>query len=253
MIKKKRTTQGKSTRGGQVEDFIPWVRSEPNRPSLSEEEEMTGLLDRYAARKRKRHEEAEREAERADGSVRPLMDGGSEIQTILIPASPEMGSNDQSVLEDIAREEPREEAPIPPALQVVHPPERPEGHLGAAKFALTECKKPLSLDRILLNSYLPPRGPALVMEEVVVPRLDDIKSIFHRWKPFNRGEYAADRLDDLYPRTLRLPVRARGSGQGEEFSVAVPVGTIKEDIYQIVEDRMQIRNQNFVQTEELVK
>ena len=44
------------------------------------------------------------------------MDGGSEIQTIVIPASPEMGSNDQPGSEDIGRVEPREEAPIPPAL-----------------------------------------------------------------------------------------------------------------------------------------
>ena len=99
MIKKKRTTQGKSARGARVEDFIPWVRSEPIRPFLleeeEEEEEMTGLLDRYAARKRKWEEEAEREAEGTGGSVRPPMDGGSEIQTIVIPASPEMGSNDQ--------------------------------------------------------------------------------------------------------------------------------------------------------------
>ena len=87
------------------------------------------------------------------------------------------------------------------------------------------------------------------MEEVAIPRPDDIKSILHRWKPFNRGESAADRLDDLYLRTLRLPVRAREARQGEEYSVVVPIGTIKEDIYQIVEDRMQIRNRNFVQTQ----
>ena len=74
---------------------------------------MTGLLDRYAARKRKQQEEAEREAERAEGSICPPMDGGSEIQTIVIPASPEMGSNDQLSLKDIAPEDPREEAPIP--------------------------------------------------------------------------------------------------------------------------------------------
>ena len=43
------------------------------------------------------------------------------------------------------------------------------------------------------------------------------------------------------------------SRQGEEYSVIVPVGTAKEDIYQIVEDGMQIRNRNFVQTVELVK
>ena len=68
-IKKKRTTQRKSARGAQVEDFLPWVRSEPSRPSYSEEEE---------------EEEAERKAERVEGSVHPPMDGGSEIQTIVI-------------------------------------------------------------------------------------------------------------------------------------------------------------------------
>ena len=170
------------------------------------------------------------------------MDGGSEIQTIVIPASPEMGSNYQPGSKDITREEPREEAPIPPTLQVVHPPERLESRPGSAKLTLTGCKKPLPPDQILLNSYLPPHGPAPVMEEVAIPGPDDIKSILHRWKPFNWGESAADSLNDLYPRMLRLPVRAREAGQGEEFSVAVPVGTIKEDIYQIVEDGMQIRN-----------
>ena len=162
------------------------------------------MLDRYAVRKRKRQEEAEREAERAKGSVCPLMDEGSEIQTIVIPVSPEMGSNDQPGSEDIAREELREEAPIPPALQVVHPLERPESCPSVGKLALTGRKKPLSPDRILLNSYLPPRDPALVMEEVGVPEPDDIKSILHRWKPFNRGESVANRLDNLYSRTLRM-------------------------------------------------
>ena len=80
-IKKKRTTQGKSAREAQVEDFIAWVLSEPSRPSYSEEEEMTGLLDRSATIKRKRQEEDEREAERSACSP---MDGGSEIQTIVI-------------------------------------------------------------------------------------------------------------------------------------------------------------------------
>ena len=80
------------------------------------------------------------------------------------------------------------------------------------------------------------------MEEVAVPGPDNIKSILYRWKPFNRGEFVADRLDDLYPRTLQLLVRAREVGQGEEYSVIVPVGTIKADIFQIVEDRLQICN-----------
>ena len=136
---------------------------------------------------------------------------------------------------------------------MVHPPEWPESRLGAAKLALTGRKKPLPPDRILLNFYLPPRGPVPVMKEVAVPGPDNIKSILHRWKPFNRGKSVADRLDNLYPRMQRLPVRAREAGQGEEYSVVVLVGTIKEDIYQIVEDGMQIRNWNIVQTVELIK
>ena len=136
------------------------------------------------------------------------MDGGSEIQTIVIPTSLEMGSNNQSGSEDIAREDQRKEAPIPPALQVVHPSEQTESSPGAATLALTRRKRPLPPDRILLNSYLPPRGPALVMEEVTTPGPDDIKSILHCWRPFNRGESTTNRLDNLYPRMLRLPVRA---------------------------------------------
>ena len=67
-IRKKGTCQVKSTPGAQVEDFIPWVSPDPSRPSASEEEEeMTGLLDRYAARKQKRQENAEREVDGAEG------------------------------------------------------------------------------------------------------------------------------------------------------------------------------------------
>ena len=85
-------------------------------------------------------------------------------------------------------------------------------------------------DQILLNSYLPPRGPSPAMEEVAVPGPEDIKHIIHRWKPFNQGESAADRLDDLYPRMLRMPVAARAGGLGEEYFVVVPACIIKEDI-----------------------
>ena len=110
---------------------------------------------------------------------------------------------------------------------MVHPPDRLESRPGNAKLALPGRKKPMPPDRILLNSYLPPRGPAPSMEEVTTPGPDDIKLILHRWKPFNRGESAADRLDDLYPRTLKMPVTAPEARLGEEYSVAVPVGTIK--------------------------
>ena len=48
-----------------MKDFFPWVRPESSQPSDSkegEEEEMTGLLDRYAARKRKQQENVEQRA-----------------------------------------------------------------------------------------------------------------------------------------------------------------------------------------------
>ena len=88
---------------------------------------------------------------------------------------------------------------------------------------------------------------------MIAPGPDNIKLILHRWKPLNRGESAVDRLDDLYPRTLRMPVTAREADLGEEYTVVVPVGTIKKDIQKIVQDGIQIRNPNYVQSAELVK
>ena len=68
------------------------------------------------------------------------------------------------------------------------------------------------------------------MEEVTIPGHEDIKHILHRWKPFNRGKSTADRLDDLYPKMLRMPVIARAGGLGEKYSIVVPIGTGKEDL-----------------------
>ena len=146
---------------------------------------MTGLLDRYAARKRKRQESYEREPNQAEGSNRPTIDGDSEMQAIVIPGSPEMGSSDQPGLEDVALGEPREVTPIPPALSVIHPPDRVKSRPDMQKLARTERKRPFLLDRILLSSYLPPRDQAPTMEKVAVPGPEDIKHIIHCWKPFN--------------------------------------------------------------------
>ena len=114
---------------------------------------MTRLLNLYAARKKKRRESAEREADQAKGSNRPTKYGGSEMQVIVIPSLPEMGSSDQLGSEGVALGEPREVTPIPPALQVIHPPDRAESRLDTAKLARAGRKKSLPPDRILLNSY----------------------------------------------------------------------------------------------------
>ena len=51
---------------------------------------------------------------------------------------------------------------------------------------------------------------------------------------------------------LRMPVTVRARGQGEEYTISVPDGTIKEDLQQMIEDGMQVRNRNFAQLTELV-
>ena len=51
---------------------------------------------------------------------------------------------------------------------------------------------------------------------------------------------------------LRMHVAVRAEGYGEEYSVSVPSSTIKEDLQQMIEDGMQVRNRNFAQSMELV-
>ena len=50
-----------------------------------------------------------------------------------------------------------------------------------------------------------------------------------------------------------MPVAARAGGLGEEHVVAIPTGIIKEDLQQIIEDGMQVRNRNYIQSTELVR
>ena len=85
-----------------MRDFIPWVHPESSQPPDSEEEEeeeMMGLLNRYAARKRKRQEDAVREVDVTPDQVprlsRPTTESSSEEQTIIILGSPETRSNDR--------------------------------------------------------------------------------------------------------------------------------------------------------------
>ena len=50
-----------------------------------------------------------------------------------------------------------------------------------------------------------------------------------------------------------MPIAARADGLGEEYFVTVPASIIKEDLQQIIEDGMQVRNRNYVQSTELVR
>ena len=57
-IKRKKALKRRNTLGSRCENFVPWVPNHPDDPQdLEEEERMeraVGLLDRYAARKKKR-------------------------------------------------------------------------------------------------------------------------------------------------------------------------------------------------------
>ena len=80
-----------------------------------------------------------------------------------------------------------------------------------------------------------------------------MKKILRRWEPFHRGESVANRLNDFYLAMYRVPVAARGMGLHEAYTVPVPASTPKEDFLQIIDDGIQVRNLNFVQSTELVR
>ena len=134
------------------------------------------------------------------------------MQAIVISGSPEMGLNDQRGLGNVTLAESREASPIPTALQVVHPTQQATGQIDRAKYTWTGRRKPLLPNRMFVNSYLPPRGPAPPMEEVTVPCPEGAQEIVDRWRPFNRGESSTDHLHDLYLTMLRIPVTVRAGG-----------------------------------------
>ena len=89
--------------------------------------------------------------------------------------------------------------------------------------------------------------------EVSAPGVERVKDILRRWEPFHREASAANRMNNLYPQIYRVPVTARGMGLHEDYSVNLPTSTLEEDFQQIIDDGIQVRNRNFVQSTELVR
>ena len=207
---------------------------------------MTGLLDRYAACKRKRQLSSNSEFGPAQvaGSSQLAVEGGLEMQAIVILGSPKPGTTDQTVPAGVARTESKEADPIPSALQVIHPSD--EGRPDRSKFMRSDLPRSPLPERIITNSYAPLCGADPPRVEVSTPGVDEVKLIMRRWEPFHRGEAAADRMNNLYPHMLRMPVVSRGMGFGEDYSVSVPTGTRNEDIERIIDDEIQVRNRNYV-------
>ena len=163
--------------GFKGEDFVPWVSAEHKDFQDLEEEErkerMTGLLDRYAACKRKQQlsfgSESDIAPTQATGPSQPAAEGGSEGQAIIIPGSPESGPTDQTKLTGVGRLESKEVDPVLSALQVIPPSDRDEGQSSRSKFMRSGLPRPTLSERVITNWYDPPRGSEPPRVEVSAP------------------------------------------------------------------------------------
>ena len=172
-------------------------------------------------------------------------DGSLGDRAITILGSPELGpivgpGPDQSEL--------NEDDPAPRALQIIPPSDQGEGSQNRLEFMRSGLPRPKRPDQVITNNYIPPRGPELPRVEISAHGEKEVKRILRRWEPFHLGESAADRLNDLYPTIYRVLVAARGMGFHEAYTVPVPASTPKEDFLQIIDDGIQVRNRNFVQS-----
>ena len=187
------------------------------------------------------------------GPSQPAVEGGSERQAIVIPSSPESGPTDQTDPVRVARLESKEVDPISSALQVIPHSDQDEDQPSRSKFMRSGLPRATLPERIITNCYAPPCGSESPRVEVSTPEADKVKYIMRRGEPFHRGESAADWLNNFYLHMLRILVAARGMGLGEDYTVSVPAGTRKEDIQRIIDDGIQVRNRNYVQSTELVR
>ena len=100
---------------------------------------MSDQVHNFATRKRKR-----------DASFKRVVDvvlevaggEGLDVQAIVISGSPEMGSNDQSDLENTTLVESREASQTLAAIQVIHPPEQAPGWLERPLYTRAERRRP---------------------------------------------------------------------------------------------------------------
>ena len=178
----------RNAHGSRCEDFVPWVPNYQEDPQdLKEEERMertAGLLDRYAAQKRKRQVSSSEESDAAPtqsaGLSQPTTedqsaaDGSSGDRTITIPGSPELGpivgsGPDQSEL--------NEDDSAPRALQIIPPSYQGEGSQNILEFMRFVLPRPKRSDQVITNNYILPHGPEPPRVEVSVPGEEEEKRI----------------------------------------------------------------------------
>ena len=217
---------------------------------------MVDLAHNFGARKCKRSVNFKRAIgatpEVAGEASQQPSDESSDVQEIVFLDSLEMGFHGQSASETTLLGDFGEVSLTYVEVQEEIPSKQIAGWLDKAKSTQAGCSRLLLLDRLLLNSYIPQKGQAPPMEEVSVPGLEGAQEIINRQRSFNQGESSAAHMHQLYPALLRMPVTMRAKGRGEEYVVSVPAYACKDELKQVVEDGMLIRNRNFVQSAELV-
>ena len=197
-VKRKRALGRRNAPGSRCEDFIPWVLDDTDSPQdLEEEEQMertAGLLDRYAARKRKRQVSSSGESnatpvQSAEPSHpatddKPAADGSSGDRTITIPGSLELGPTGGSESDGANRLESNEGDPAPRALQVIPPSNRGEEPPRRLEYMRSGLPRPKRPDQVITHNYLPPRGPEPPRVEKSAPRVEEVKEILRPMSPF---------------------------------------------------------------------
>ena len=114
----------------------------------------------------------------------------------------------------------------------------------AAKAAVSQKQR----EHIVVKGYIHPKEGASTSAESPIPTLGDLDLIIEKRAPFDKGEVSIKNMRDLYPAQRRVTAVARQ----EQYVIPCPSYLGSEDIQQVAEDGMYIRNHNFVQTAELV-
>ena len=187
-VKRKRALKRRNAPGSRSEDFVPWI---PNRPDdsqdLEKEEQMereAGLLDRYAARKRKRQVSSSGESDVAPVPSADLgqpvtkdqspADGSSGDRAITIPGSLEL---EPSIGLEQDQSESNEDDPAPRALQIIPPSYPGEGSQSRSEFMRSGLPKPKQPDHVITHNYIPPRGSEPPRAEISAPGEEEVRKI----------------------------------------------------------------------------
>ena len=193
-VMRTRASGRRNAPGSKGEDFMPWVPTDTEGPQDLEEEErherMTGLLDRYAARKRKLQVISSDESDAAPihavepnqptADDQPAVGGSSGDQAIVIPCFLELGPIGRTEPDGAGRSKSNEDGSAPTALQVIPPSNQADEQPGRLKYMRSGLPRPSRLDQVITDSYLPPRGPEPPEGRGVDPWGEGVKDILSR-------------------------------------------------------------------------